>query len=240
MPQDRLGRFSTELFERYQRSEKALVGTLAEMYVQGVSTRKVKAVTEALVRPQFFGIGDQRDQQIARRGSAGVCRAAAERELSLSDPRCALREGARGRGHRQPGGAGRGGGRRGRPAPDPGSRARQPREPIELARLSLGAQSPRARRRRVCRQRRPSRVSRRRSARCCRRRPGSAAMCIFSETRSTMCRARSTTTACGSCAGFTTAAISPKCAATSPPGWPNGRPSTRGCATGSRTTSRRR
>ena len=43
VPQDRMGRFSTELFERYQRSEKALVGTLAEMYVQGVSTRKVKA-----------------------------------------------------------------------------------------------------------------------------------------------------------------------------------------------------
>jgi putative transposase len=41
VPQDRMGRFSTELFERYQRSEKALVGTLAEMYVQGVSTRKV-------------------------------------------------------------------------------------------------------------------------------------------------------------------------------------------------------
>ena len=33
----------TELFERYQRSEKALVGALAEMYVQGVSTRKVAA-----------------------------------------------------------------------------------------------------------------------------------------------------------------------------------------------------
>ena len=48
VPQDRAGRFSTELFQRYQRSEKALVGTLAEMYVQGVSTRKVKAVTEAL------------------------------------------------------------------------------------------------------------------------------------------------------------------------------------------------
>jgi putative transposase len=40
VPQDRAGRFSTELFQRYQRSEKALVGTLAEMYVQGVSTRK--------------------------------------------------------------------------------------------------------------------------------------------------------------------------------------------------------
>jgi transposase-like protein len=42
VPQDRDGRFSTELFERYQRSEQALVATLAEMYVQGVSTRKVK------------------------------------------------------------------------------------------------------------------------------------------------------------------------------------------------------
>ena len=53
VPQDRLGRFSTELFERDQRSEKALVGTLAEMYVQGVSTRKVKAVTEALCVHNF-------------------------------------------------------------------------------------------------------------------------------------------------------------------------------------------
>src|SRR5262249_19761558 len=41
VPQDREGRFSTELFERYRRSEQALVATLAEMYVQGVSTRKV-------------------------------------------------------------------------------------------------------------------------------------------------------------------------------------------------------
>ena len=48
VPQDRQGYFSTQVFERYQRSEKALVLTLAEMYVQGVSTRKVKAVTEQL------------------------------------------------------------------------------------------------------------------------------------------------------------------------------------------------
>jgi len=34
VPQDRQGRFSTELFERYQRSERALVATLAEMHVQ--------------------------------------------------------------------------------------------------------------------------------------------------------------------------------------------------------------
>jgi putative transposase len=53
VPQDRAGRFSTELFQRYQRSEKALVGALAEMYVQGVSTRKVKAVTETLCGHSF-------------------------------------------------------------------------------------------------------------------------------------------------------------------------------------------
>jgi len=53
VPQDRGGRFSTELFERYQRSERALVAALAEMYVQGVSTRKVKAITEELCGHSF-------------------------------------------------------------------------------------------------------------------------------------------------------------------------------------------
>jgi putative transposase len=53
VPQDRQGRFSTELFARYQRSEKALVAALAEMYVQGVSTRKVKAITEELCGHSF-------------------------------------------------------------------------------------------------------------------------------------------------------------------------------------------
>ena len=53
VPRDRSGEFSTALFERYQRSEKALVGALAEMYVQGVSTRKVKAITEELCGHEF-------------------------------------------------------------------------------------------------------------------------------------------------------------------------------------------
>ena len=53
VPQDRNGQFRTELFERYQRSEKALVAALAEMYVQGVSTRKVKAITEELCGHSF-------------------------------------------------------------------------------------------------------------------------------------------------------------------------------------------
>ncbi|MCS4504368.1 IS256 family transposase [wastewater metagenome] len=53
VPRDRDGQFSTSLFERYQRSEKALVSALMEMYVQGVSTRKVKAITEELCGVSF-------------------------------------------------------------------------------------------------------------------------------------------------------------------------------------------
>ena len=53
VPQDRQGRFSTEVFERYQRSEKALVSALAQMYIQGVSTRKVKAITQELCGHAF-------------------------------------------------------------------------------------------------------------------------------------------------------------------------------------------
>jgi len=48
VPKDRDGQFQTELFERYQRSEKAFVLALLQMYVEGVSTRKVSAITEAL------------------------------------------------------------------------------------------------------------------------------------------------------------------------------------------------
>ena len=53
VPQDRAGHFSTQVFEQYQRSEKALVAALAQMYVQGVSTRKVAAITEELCGHEF-------------------------------------------------------------------------------------------------------------------------------------------------------------------------------------------
>lgn len=38
VPQDREGTFSTRLFSRYQRNEKALCLALMEMYVEGVSS----------------------------------------------------------------------------------------------------------------------------------------------------------------------------------------------------------
>jgi transposase-like protein len=53
VPQDREGRFRTQLFARYQRSEKALVSTLMQMYIEGVSTRKVKYITEKLCGTSF-------------------------------------------------------------------------------------------------------------------------------------------------------------------------------------------
>jgi putative transposase len=53
VPQDREGTFSTGLFSRYQRNEKALVLALMEMYVEGISSRKVKDVTERLCRSSF-------------------------------------------------------------------------------------------------------------------------------------------------------------------------------------------
>jgi putative transposase len=53
VPQDREGTFSTKLFARYQRNEKALVLALMEMYVEGVSTRRVKDITEELCGISF-------------------------------------------------------------------------------------------------------------------------------------------------------------------------------------------
>lgn len=48
VPQVREGGFYPEALEKGLRSERALTLTLAEMYVQGVSTRKVKNITEQL------------------------------------------------------------------------------------------------------------------------------------------------------------------------------------------------
>ncbi len=45
---DRAGKFQPSLFERYQRSEKALILTIVEMYFKGVSTRKVTTILEQL------------------------------------------------------------------------------------------------------------------------------------------------------------------------------------------------
>jgi len=70
VPKDREGRFQTELFEKYQRNEKALTLAIMEMYVQGVSTRKVKKITEELCgldisRSQVSRLAKGLDEEIA-------------------------------------------------------------------------------------------------------------------------------------------------------------------------------
>lgn len=53
IPQIREGKFSSELFARYQRSEQALILALMEMVVNGVSTRKITQITEELCGTEF-------------------------------------------------------------------------------------------------------------------------------------------------------------------------------------------
>jgi putative transposase len=70
VPKDREGRFQTELFEKYQRNEKALTLAIMEMYVQGVSTRKVKKITEELCgldisKSQVSNLARNLDEEVA-------------------------------------------------------------------------------------------------------------------------------------------------------------------------------
>lgn len=53
VPRHRYKPFKTMIFENYQRSEQALISTMMEMVVQGVSTRKVQKVTEELCGETF-------------------------------------------------------------------------------------------------------------------------------------------------------------------------------------------
>ena len=53
VPQTRDGSFKTEIFKRYQRSEQAFVLGIMEMYLEGVSCRKVTKITEQLCGCSF-------------------------------------------------------------------------------------------------------------------------------------------------------------------------------------------
>src|SRR5687767_1207039 len=160
VPQDRAGRFSTELFERYQRSEKALVAALAEMYVQGVSTRKVKAITEELCGHSFSAaavsaITAKLDEDLAQFAGRRLDEACPYLIVDARGacPRAAFGRpggaGSRSRRDPQPGGAAGDRHQLGRPAQRSGGRTRQPGEPLELARVSAGAARAWALRRRV-------------------------------------------------------------------------------------------
>ena len=79
VPQDRAGTFATQVFARYQRTEKALVLSLMELYLEGVSTRKVRDSTEALCGTSFS------KSQVSRLTSTLDADLAAWRNRSLAD-----------------------------------------------------------------------------------------------------------------------------------------------------------
>jgi transposase-like protein len=60
---DRDGKFTPELFEKYQRSEKSLMLGIAQMYFSGVSTRKVNKIMEELCG---FGISKSQVSELVK------------------------------------------------------------------------------------------------------------------------------------------------------------------------------
>ena len=64
VPRDREGEFVTELFERYKRMTGDVEEAVLEMYLSGISVRKIAGVTEALSRVR---VGKDAVSRIARR-----------------------------------------------------------------------------------------------------------------------------------------------------------------------------
>lgn len=53
VPRHRKGIFETEIFQRFKRSEQALLASMMQMVISGVSTRKVETITEKLCGLSF-------------------------------------------------------------------------------------------------------------------------------------------------------------------------------------------
>ena len=210
IPQDRSGEFSTSLFERYQRSEKALVAALVEMYVQGVSTRKVKAITEELCGHSFSASTISAHQQELGRGAGAFAQRRLDEEYPyvIVDARYEkVREdgiihsqavlmaiGINWEGQRQVLGV------------ELANRESQ----TSWREFLLALKQRGLRGVELVVSDDHAGLQRGDRARCCRKRPGSAATCTSCATRSTTCRAKATTTACRSCAGSTPGAMWPK------------------------------
>ena len=64
MPRDREGEFVTEVFERYKKMTGRLEGAILEMYLSGISVRKIAGVTDALSKVR---IGKDAVRRIASR-----------------------------------------------------------------------------------------------------------------------------------------------------------------------------
>src|SRR3954469_25858662 len=140
VPQDREGRFSTELLGALPALRAGARGDPGRDVRAGRLDPEGEGRDRGAVRARLLGLGDLRGQQAARRGPGRLRPAAAGGAVRLPRARRALREGARGRDRRQPGGAGRGRDRQRRPPPGARGRAGQPREPLVVEGLPARAE----------------------------------------------------------------------------------------------------
>ncbi len=81
VPQTRDSQFYPKSLEKGLRSERALKLSLAEMYVQGVSTRKVAKITEELCG---FEVTSQEVSRCAQQLQACACPQYARRDIPVS------------------------------------------------------------------------------------------------------------------------------------------------------------
>ena len=90
VPRTRDGHFSPTVFERYQRNEKALMASMLEMYVSGVSTRKVSKIVEELcgksVSKSFVSSLTEQLEPMVNSGRIVYY----QKKLSLLNDRCTL------------------------------------------------------------------------------------------------------------------------------------------------------
>ncbi len=88
VPQERSGQFSTRVFERYQRSEKALVAVLSEMYVQGGLDASGEPTGGGSVRSRVFAGDDLGHGVEAGRVPEDVCGTSAGGGVSVCVAGC--------------------------------------------------------------------------------------------------------------------------------------------------------
>jgi hypothetical protein len=141
--QDRAGRFSTEIFERYQRSEKALVAALVEMYVQGFRRARSRPSARSFAALSLARARLANSIRSSMRNWSALPARSWRPSIPISSSmrvrkRCARRGSSRARRahrHRH---------RLGRPAPHPRRGTGRAGERHKLARLSAWAQDARS------------------------------------------------------------------------------------------------
>ena len=105
VPQDRDGHFSTELFERYSRVERAFVGSSGRDVRARSLDEEGQGGDRRALRPRVLSVGRQSVEREDGRDAATIRGAASRRGIPLRDARRPIRARARRRHRAEAGGA---------------------------------------------------------------------------------------------------------------------------------------